>query len=31
MMIDVSENEMARKREKNLDDLEEKKNKLLFD
>jgi len=30
-MIDVSENEMARKREKNLDDLEEKKNKLLFD
>ena len=30
-MMDVSEKELARKQDKNLDDLEEKKNKLLFD
>jgi hypothetical protein len=30
-MMDVSEKDLARKQDKNLDDLEEKKNKLLFD
>lgn len=30
-LIDVSENEIVEKRGKNMDDLEEKKNRLLYD
>ena len=30
-MLEVSQKDLIRKQDKNLDDLEEKKNKLLFD